>query len=50
MNVVVDDALINVEISLDDSIVSSVLLDDNNFIIVIDNDIMNVIIDDGVCC
>ena len=50
MNVVVSDELVIHEVTISDTINYSVVLSDSNFIVLSDDDIMDVIISDGACC
>ena len=50
MNVTVVDELILHEVSALDTEIYNIVLSDSNFITVVDDDIMEVTVVDGVCC
>ena len=50
MNVTVLDELILHEVSVLDTEIYNIVLSDSNFITVVDDDIMEVTVVDGVCC
>lgn len=50
MNVVLLDEQVLHELSVSDEQIYAVALDEDNFITILDDDIMEVTLDDGVCC